>query len=245
MWPRTSPSAACRGSSWSWLSARTSSRSSAIVNIPDLRVGRARRRPLLARPVGVELDAVAVRIGEVDRLRDAVVGGALDRRAGHGEAAQRLREREPVREEQREVVQAGVAAGGLRGRVFDEHDEVRGVGAEHGRGLVLAADPEAERVLVEGDRAVEAGDGEMDRAEPQRRGERGRGRGGGRGGRGGHANRIARGGRFAHGTRPRMHGLLGKGRWGQVPAGPVPITREWGDRALGLGSPSVRRRSGA
>ena len=36
-------------------------------------------RPLLLGPVAVELDAVLVRIAEVDRLADAVVAGAVDR----------------------------------------------------------------------------------------------------------------------------------------------------------------------
>ena len=43
--------------------------------------GARQVRPLLARAVGGELEAVAVRVGQVDRLVRAVVGGALDRRA--------------------------------------------------------------------------------------------------------------------------------------------------------------------
>ena len=41
-----------------------------------LAAGRA--RPLLTRPVPIELDPVAVGIAEVERLADAVVGGALE-----------------------------------------------------------------------------------------------------------------------------------------------------------------------
>src|SRR5918996_1570547 len=44
---------------------------------PDRAVGC--RRPLVPRPVAVQLDAVAVRVAEVDRLADAVVRGALER----------------------------------------------------------------------------------------------------------------------------------------------------------------------
>ncbi len=40
------------------------------------------QRPLLARPVAVELDAVVVRIAQVDGLADSVVGRALQRDAG-------------------------------------------------------------------------------------------------------------------------------------------------------------------
>src|SRR4051812_21076029 len=50
-------------------------------------------RPLLARPVAVELDAVAVEVAQVDRLADAVIARALDRHAGLEHAAQRHGER--------------------------------------------------------------------------------------------------------------------------------------------------------
>jgi DNA-binding IclR family transcriptional regulator len=43
-------------------------------------------RPVLALAVPGELDAVAVEVRQVDRLVRAVVGGALDGRAGRGEA---------------------------------------------------------------------------------------------------------------------------------------------------------------
>jgi hypothetical protein len=43
-------------------------------------------RPLLARAVGGELDPDAVRVGEVDRLVRAVVGGAVDLGRGDRQA---------------------------------------------------------------------------------------------------------------------------------------------------------------
>ena len=49
-------------------------------------------RPLAARPIVVELDAVAVRVGEVERLADQMVGGAVEAGAGLGEADERLSE---------------------------------------------------------------------------------------------------------------------------------------------------------
>ena len=50
-------------------------------------------RPLLLGPVPVELDPVAVGVGEVDRLADAVVGGAADRDPRLDQALQRVGER--------------------------------------------------------------------------------------------------------------------------------------------------------
>jgi len=80
---------------------------------PDaLAVGRL--GPLLARAVAVELDAVAVRVVEVDRLAHAVIARALDRDAGVGQAPQRDGERPPVGVADRDVVQAGRPA--RRGR---------------------------------------------------------------------------------------------------------------------------------
>ena len=128
--------------------------------------------PALAPAVGRELDAVAVGIGQVDRLGDAVVGRAADARAGGGEPLRGARQLERAR---------GAAArsgrgrrGGRRGRalaVLDEDEQVLAAGAERGAAVLAAVQPQADRVLVEGDRAVEVGDGQLDGAHPQRRGE--------------------------------------------------------------------------
>ena len=68
-----------------------------------------RPRPLLLRPVAVELDAVAVRVAQVDRLGDAVVGGAVDRPLRVDEPLERVAELRPVRVADRDVVEAGRA----------------------------------------------------------------------------------------------------------------------------------------
>jgi hypothetical protein len=129
--------------------------------------------PDLARPVGGELDLVAVRVGEVDRLGDAVVGGAVDARARLGQAGRGARELEPRRVQERDVVEAGVAARGPRGRVGDEHEQVGVPARGQGRGAgVAGAHAQAERALVEVEGAVEVGDGEMGRAQVQRGGGR-------------------------------------------------------------------------
>src|SRR5579859_4527957 len=53
-------------------------------------------RPLLSRAVAVELDPVSVGIVEVQRLADAVVGGAVQRNPGVDEPPQRIAEGRPV-----------------------------------------------------------------------------------------------------------------------------------------------------
>ena len=132
-----------------------------------------RGRPRLARAVGVELDAVAVGVGQVDRLGDAVVGGAGDRGAGDGEPLHGARELRARGIQQRVVVEAGVAAGAARARLLVQHDEIALAGAERGDRVGAAVQAEPEALLVEADRAVEVGDGEMDRAQPQRGGQGG------------------------------------------------------------------------
>jgi len=49
-------------------------------------------RPFVTRPVAVQLDAVAVRIAQVDGLADPVVAGAIDRDAQLQQVLQRPRQ---------------------------------------------------------------------------------------------------------------------------------------------------------
>ncbi len=80
--------------------------------------------PERARPVVVDLDAVAVGIAEVDRLAHEVVGRAGEadpRRAPRARASSaRLR---PVGQQQREVEEPGAARSGLRARHLDELEQ--------------------------------------------------------------------------------------------------------------------------
>ena len=118
--------------------------------------------PVLARLIGGELDPVAVGVGQVDRLRDPVIGGSLDRRAGVGQALDRAGQLLPRGMEQGEVVEAGVASGRL------ERPAARGGRAGLRRRLralpvpLAGAQPQADRALVELDRAVEVGDDDVD-----------------------------------------------------------------------------------
>ena len=66
--------------------------------------------PRLTRAVAIDLDAVTIGIGEVDRLADVVVGQPDERHAvarGAGEPGGELR---PLGDEEREVVEARVAS---------------------------------------------------------------------------------------------------------------------------------------
>src|SRR5215831_18368357 len=64
-------------------------------------------RPLLLRPVSIELDAVSVRISEIDGLTDTVVGGAVERDAGVEDALHGSREVRAIGKAHRDVVEPG------------------------------------------------------------------------------------------------------------------------------------------
>ena len=107
--------------------------------------------PLLARAVAVELDAVAVGIGQVQRLADEVVGDPVQRPAGLGQPGQRMGEVQPRRIQDRQVIEAGgppVERG--RRRVTVQPDEVGPAGNPEGEGPVVGlAHAQAQRGLVE------------------------------------------------------------------------------------------------
>src|SRR4029077_18589810 len=73
-----------------------------------------RAGPLFARAVPVQLDPVPIRVTEVDRLADAVIGRATDRDARLDEALQSVAERRPVRIPDRDVVQTRRSRGRRR-----------------------------------------------------------------------------------------------------------------------------------
>src|SRR3954447_15374334 len=140
-WPTVVPASALRTGSAAPTGPRRPWRAGRGQAVEVERVRAAERlelRPDGARPVGRELDAVAVRVGQVDRLGDPVVGGALDRRARDGQALEGAGQRLAARRQQRHVVEPGVAAGAARDLLLDEHDELLAPGA-HGGDRVLAA----------------------------------------------------------------------------------------------------------
>ena len=68
-----------------------------------------RARPLLLRPVAIELDAVLVGIAQIKRLADAVIAGAVELDAGLRSRDQRVGQRRARRVENGDVEQPGGA----------------------------------------------------------------------------------------------------------------------------------------
>ena len=122
-------------------------------------------RPLGARTIAINLDAVAVHVGEVERLADTVVRGALHHRLGLDEATERSREIGARRHEDGEVIEAGGAAHARRRLALREHEKIRTAGAKPGGPSLAAMDREAEMRLVEPDRTIQIGNRQMDRAD--------------------------------------------------------------------------------
>src|SRR5207244_7692359 len=75
------------------------------------------------------------------------------------------REALPVGQEQRDVIEAGVPVVGPRSGLLDECDELT-VRAERGRSVLALEKAQADRVPPVVERALEVGDGELDRAHP-------------------------------------------------------------------------------
>ena len=80
---------------------------------------------------------MAVRVAEVDRLADEVVRQAGQRHAVAGGVREPAREVGALRQEQREVVEAGVAARRPRARLLDEDEQLAAAGAERGASVLL------------------------------------------------------------------------------------------------------------
>src|SRR3954447_8844778 len=132
-------------------------------------VGRA--RPRLLGSVPVQLHAVAVRVAQVERLAHAVVAGPVQRDVRVDQPAQGVGQRRPGRVQHGEVVEPRPA--GRRGRraaalprVQPDVVVVAAGRDEHGLLAVALRQPEAEHAAVEGQRAVEVGDLEVDVADP-------------------------------------------------------------------------------
>src|SRR5687767_12156907 len=66
-------------------------------------------RPLLARTVPVQLNPVAIGVGEIDRLADAMIARALKRNLRRDEATQPIGQRRAGRIENRDVIEPGGA----------------------------------------------------------------------------------------------------------------------------------------
>src|SRR5262245_30808260 len=98
-------------------------------------------RPLLTRAVAIELDSVALRVAQIERLADQVVGGPAQPPARFGDALQRTGEVRAARNEDGEVEEPAGAVGAARGvRVAGQLDDglLRGVRGPHAEGAVRA-----------------------------------------------------------------------------------------------------------
>jgi L-ascorbate metabolism protein UlaG (beta-lactamase superfamily) len=124
--------------------------------------------PLLARPVGVDLDPVVVGILEVDGLADPVVGETGERYTVAGSVGEPAREARPLGHEKRDVEEPGVAGARPRARLLDEAHEL-GIAPERGPTLLAPEDAEADLVLPVVERPVEIGDRQLDGAHPRLR----------------------------------------------------------------------------
>jgi hypothetical protein len=132
-----------------------------------------RPRPLGAVAVPVQLDAVALGIGEVERVAHQVVGAAAeglrelrrDRVQRRGEVGLRV-------EQDRGVEQAGVVGGRVlhRRRVLEDHDRDRqttGAGSpQHCDAALVREQRELDAVAVVADHPVEVRDAEGDGTHP-------------------------------------------------------------------------------
>src|SRR5882672_908812 len=126
-------------------------------------------RPLGARPIAIDLDAVAVRIGEIQRLADAVIRNTLQHAVGLDHPAQRAPAIAARRHENREVIEAGRAADARRVLALREREEIGSTRAEPRRSLVPMLNREPKMRFVEPNRSIEMGNGEMDLADAGRR----------------------------------------------------------------------------
>ena len=80
--------------------------------------------PDLSRAVPVNLDAVPVRVAQVERFADEMIGCPDERNAILRRMVDPAREMPALGEEQRKVVEARVAVRGLGARFLDEHEQL-------------------------------------------------------------------------------------------------------------------------
>ena len=125
-------------------------------------------RPAFAGAIGVHLDPEPVRIGEIERLADEMIGGS--RVGAHPvEMGDEPAERRAVGQQDREVIETepASAGGGAGAGELVQLDERRVVSrAEHDSGRRAREEPESQDRGVVRYRSVEVGDLEHDAAQP-------------------------------------------------------------------------------
>ena len=161
------PSAARRKPGLRQVAASSPSRSSRRVYICTL---PSAPRPSFLGAIPIELDAVLVGIAQIERFRDPVVAGAVERDAGRDQPAQRIGELGPRRIEDGEMVEAGRAgrrrlpAGALPGVQPDM--VMIAAGRDEGRLRPVALHQlEAEHAAIESERTIKIRDLQMHMAD--------------------------------------------------------------------------------
>lgn len=129
-----------------------------------------RAGPLGLGAVEVEFDTVLVRVAEVERFTDAVIGSAVEIDAGREKAAEGIGQFAARGIENREMKQAGVA--GRRRRAAQTLPVVQADvmmisagGEERGLSAEALRDGKAKDAVVEGNRAIEVGHFEVNVAD--------------------------------------------------------------------------------
>ena len=69
-------------------------------------------RPFLFRAIPIELDAVVVRVAQIERLGDAVIAGAFERNFGNDQPAQCVSQKPARRIKNGSMVKTGGAGSG-------------------------------------------------------------------------------------------------------------------------------------
>ena len=122
-------------------------------------------RPVLARPVAVDLDAVALGIVEIERLRHEMVGRAGEPMPARRDPVQRAGELGAVGDEEREMEEARGSTGARRriGALDERHERAVVVGRpELGNAVGAAELAQPDRVAIEAGLRVEVADSELD-----------------------------------------------------------------------------------
>jgi hypothetical protein len=123
--------------------------------------------PFGLRPIAIELNSIAIGIAQVKRLAHAVIGRALKRNTGLHQTVEGVTELRPVRIEDGKMVEARGTARWWRSTLAlpgVEPDVVMVAPSGDERSLVANAlrELEPEDAAVEGERAIQVGDLEMD-----------------------------------------------------------------------------------
>src|SRR5579859_1088185 len=131
----------------------------------DQSIGDAPRR---TRSIGIDFDAVALRIGEIDRLADGMVRGSPYREPGLRGVIQPPSEVSACGKQECCMEQTCFAGrAGACMRILAKFEQNRVIGSELPQAFVPGKNPKAKRMLVEASDGLEISNGETDLANPE------------------------------------------------------------------------------